>query len=281
MLPNEVFALACRAYYEEQGLIVNEKNGQFAHSPLTRRECDTGYYLLWGHHQHQGLLQSKDLDKCCFFTADSLRWLKECDYFPENFFELWDIYDKYSSELGKTAAQKTVELRVGVHGRSPEKMSEDGKKASNKLHEVKNDEGKSAHAVKMGKSGGRESVCNQSGVHNPNYLQSAEAKENSSAAGKRTVELQKGVHNPEYTRSDSRIEDSKRGGNKNVENQTGFCSLEYRDSERYVEHRKENATKTNSQIWESLKDGYRSNAGAVASHNRSKGWDPNARVRIL
>ena len=105
MLPNEIFALACRAWYEEQGLIVDERNGEFAHSPLTKRECDTGYYLLHGHHQHQGLLQSKDLDKCCFFSGDTKRWLLECDYFPENFFELWDIYEKYSSEQCRKIAE--------------------------------------------------------------------------------------------------------------------------------------------------------------------------------
>jgi hypothetical protein len=34
------------------------------------------------------------------------------------------------------------------------------------------------------------------------------------------------------------------------------------------------------QVWESTVDGFRSNAGGVASHNRANGWDPNARVRV-
>lgn len=40
------------------------------------------------------------------------------------------------------------------------------------------------------------------------------------------------------------------------------------------------AMRTNTQVWESLMDGYRSNAGGVAIHNKHKGWDPGARVRI-
>jgi hypothetical protein len=38
---------------------------------------------------------------------------------------------------------------------------------------------------------------------------------------------------------------------------------------------------TNSQVWESTVDGFRSNSGNVAQHNRKNGWDPNARVRVL
>jgi hypothetical protein len=121
MLPNEEFALACRAYYEEQGFIVDQTNGQFAHSPLTRKECDTGYYLLWEHHQHQGLLQSRDLNKCCFFAPDTLKWLKECDYFPSDFFDLWDVYDNFK---GWAVSIMSEEDKKKGRGKLKEKISE-------------------------------------------------------------------------------------------------------------------------------------------------------------
>jgi hypothetical protein len=45
-----------------------------------------------------------------------------------------------------------------------------------------------------------------------------------------------------------------------------------------------NAQKANAvmlkQEWKSLHDGFTSNAGNVAQHNRRNGWDPNARVRL-
>jgi hypothetical protein len=33
-------------------------------------------------------------------------------------------------------------------------------------------------------------------------------------------------------------------------------------------------------VWESTMDGFRSNPGAVALHNKANGWDPGARVRV-
>ena len=107
MLPNEEFALACRRYYEEQGLVVDKRNGQFAHCPLPRGEGDTGYYLLWEHHQQQGLIQSRDLGKCCFFSGDTKKWLLTANYFPENYFELWDIYDEFARRP-RTAKEKAA-----------------------------------------------------------------------------------------------------------------------------------------------------------------------------
>jgi len=94
MLPNEVFALECRKKYKEQGLIVDKRNGQFAHCPLPREMGDEGLYLLWGDHQHQGLLQSRDVGRRCFYTYEVKRWL---DTFPEGFFELYEIYDEFNS----------------------------------------------------------------------------------------------------------------------------------------------------------------------------------------
>lgn len=40
------------------------------------------------------------------------------------------------------------------------------------------------------------------------------------------------------------------------------------------------AKATNSQVWESTVDGFRSTASAVAKHNKSRGWDSKSRVRV-
>jgi hypothetical protein len=106
MLPNERFALECLQRYAENGDIIDATNGQFAHCPQPERYGDKGYYLTWGDHQHQGLLQSRDIGECCFFSGDVKKWLLECDPIPENYFELWDIYEEYSSDLGKKANEK-------------------------------------------------------------------------------------------------------------------------------------------------------------------------------
>ncbi len=38
--------------------------------------------------------------------------------------------------------------------------------------------------------------------------------------------------------------------------------------------------KSRSQVWESTIDGFRGNAANVSKHNRAKGWDPDARVKV-
>ena len=95
MLPNEVFALACRERYAEDGLVVDESNGEFAHCPLPRSMGDSGYYLLHDDHQWQGLLQSKDVGRRCYFIGLTKRWLMRAN-FVTGYFDLWDIYDEFN-----------------------------------------------------------------------------------------------------------------------------------------------------------------------------------------
>jgi hypothetical protein len=40
------------------------------------------------------------------------------------------------------------------------------------------------------------------------------------------------------------------------------------------------AMKCHKQIWQSTVDGFRGNAGNVAYHNKTNGWDPAARIRV-
>jgi hypothetical protein len=99
-------------------------------------------------------------------------------------------------------------------------------------------------------------------------------------------------------------------GSKNVVDRLGFLSPEWLGSEEHIKHQSEagkiggsitghkhlqnktglfaqtkeqlsaNCRKVNSQVWESTHDGFRGNAGNVARHNMSNGWDPGDRVKI-
>ncbi len=171
MLPNEVFALACRAYYEEQGLIVDEKNGEFAHCPYPEDMGETGYYLLHEHHQQQGLLQSKDVGKTCFFSGDTKKWLLECDPLPDNYFELWDIFDHFMNERGS--------LQGSIQG--PKNVLEKTGIFSPDYDEVRKD-----WVVKGGETGGKTS-------------------------GKQAVESKTGVHSEEYRNSEKYLSDREKG----------------------------------------------------------------------
>jgi len=135
MLPNEKFALKCRERYEEDGLVVDQSNGEFAHCPLPKGLGETGYYLLHDDHQWQGLLQSRDVGRRCFWTPNTKKWLLNTS-FVEEFFDLWDIFDEFvsgvhSSHYGKPLSEEHKRKLSEARKRRPpasketrEKMSE-------------------------------------------------------------------------------------------------------------------------------------------------------------
>ena len=215
MLPNERFALDCLQRYEENGDIVDASNGQFAHCPQPERYGDKGYYLTWEDHQHQGILQSKDIGECCFFSGDVKKWLLECDPFPENYFELWDIYEEYVRKAAENIHAEKDEL-----GRSVNAV-----KGAKKTHEEKDELGRSVQGVKAAER-----------LH-------AEKDE----FGRSLRVIQMNAEKDELGRSVRGVKLAER---------------------------------INAQIWESTVDGFRSTAGPVALHNKAKGWDPAARIRI-
>lgn len=104
-------------------MIVDDRNGEFAHCPYPEDMGETGYYLLHDHHQQQGILQSKDVGKCCFFIGYAKRWLLECEFFPDNYFELWDIYETYANDhcssngkkVGENLGKRMVAEQKGIH----------------------------------------------------------------------------------------------------------------------------------------------------------------------
>ena len=100
LFDNELFAIECMAKYAVEGLNVNYRGvhdgrrDEFAHCPTPRSMGNWAYYLTFNDHQHQGLLQSKDMDRKCFVPYKTKLWL---DTYPPNYFELYDIYDEFNS----------------------------------------------------------------------------------------------------------------------------------------------------------------------------------------
>ena len=126
MLPNEVFALECLARYAREGLDVREggvhdgHQDQFAHCPKPRpkgqkgrRAGDLGYWLTFYDHQKQGLLQSVDEGRMCYWIPDVRKYL---DTWPPGCFELWDIYDKFNkaTEERKEKVSRALSGRTGT-----------------------------------------------------------------------------------------------------------------------------------------------------------------------
>jgi hypothetical protein len=106
--------------------------------------------------------------------------------------------------------------------------------------------------------------------------------------GKQAVENKLGIFSPDYRNSERYAEDRRnaglrggpRAGRVSHEKKVGCHSEEYKSSSKYKEDRIRNAETTNSQVWESTVDGFRSTPGNVVKHNKANGWDPQARVRV-
>ena len=92
---------------------------------------------------------------------------------------------------------------------------------------------------------------------------------------KRVVEEGKGIHQEGYFQSEKHREMGRRNGEKAALEKTG-CHAPGMASK----GGKAGGTKTAQQKWQSLVDGFISHAAAVSSHNKARGWDPNARVRL-
>ena len=93
-----------------------------------------------------------------------------------------------------------------------------------------------------------------------------------------------GIFDEGYRSSRQYVKDSRKGGeiggNRNVVNGTGFLNPEYLRSEKKRLDSQKAAKKASRMVWESTRDGFRSNAGNVARHNIANGWSPADKRRV-
>lgn len=92
---------------------------------------------------------------------------------------------------------------------------------------------------------------------------------------KKVVKEGKGIHREGYFQSEKHRETGRRNGLKAALEKTG-CHAPGAASK----GGKIGGTNTSQQRWQSLIDGHISHAAAVARHNKARGWDPDARIRL-
>jgi len=157
--------------------------------------------------------------------------------------------------------------------------SESGKKGAKILHSEKNEQGKSAHVMRihakkdeLGRSTHGVKVAKR--LMELKVGVTARTPQQMTEHGKKGMAAMRAVLTPAQMRENSR---------KGAELLNSTLTLEQK-----IEYGRKGGKKggkkgsanTNSQRWKSTIDGFISNAGAVASHNKARGWDPAARVRI-
>ena len=137
------FVARCYTTYAKLGLEPgNPDDGcwQDAHYPAPCPEGTSIIPLLYNDHQIQGLLQSEEYERCCFWVGDAKRFLLNCP-FVEDWFELWDLYERWKGNgMGKMNKSLTLEARsvnakkavIGRKERDPKKYSQFQKAAGMK-----------------------------------------------------------------------------------------------------------------------------------------------------
>jgi len=155
------------SFYEEQGL-TPEPGGEWqeAHYPDPRDVGNKTIWMLHNDHQQQGLYQSEEYGRPCFYNYDTLRFLTHGPFVP-GWFDLWDLYDKWSGYNGR----ETI-LRCNGHPNTEAVRSENGKRSAPGLgtQEGRTKGGKRAGEKTGGENGRRSSkpiVCVETGFFYP------------------------------------------------------------------------------------------------------------------
>lgn len=163
----------CQEFYNENGISPGDpEEGEWnnAHYPSPEGLGSSTVPLLWEHHQVQGILQSEEYGKCCFWVGDARNFLDKGP-FVDRWFELWDLYEKWSSSRAKEAVNKAHSVKdengksiLGVKNgrRNAARMNEVlhrerddlgrsliGVQASERLHKERSEDGKSVRGVAL------------------------------------------------------------------------------------------------------------------------------------
>ena len=196
------------------------------------------------------------------------------------------------SKAGKKGAAKNKKNKVGVFGRSKEKMSEDGRKARKASKgyikgaqivkelslgicglttEQRKENGKK-YGAKAGKVGGKKTYEMKVGVHGRTKEQMIEdGKKYGGLGGKRTKELNSGIF---ALTSQEKAENARKGHIKQKELGLGLYGIP-------KEKRSETAKKVNSQKWECAETGYVSTPAGLTKYQKARNIDTSKRKRIV
>jgi len=150
------------------------------------------------------------------------------------------------SKQAMRMAARAIELGVGATARTPEKMAEDGRKGAAVANAEKDEFGRSVFAVK-GAAAANASVTPE--------IKTRRSKRAAAITHARKDEEGKSVN-------------AKRAAVAlhSVKDEMG---------------RSAHTMETINKRWRSTIDGFESNAGNVANHNRANGWPPEARVKVF
>jgi hypothetical protein len=164
--------------------------------------------LVRGHHLIHDLYQSEDFGRCCVFSSDVRDFLDREGFLCENWFELYDLLEKWSVIGAKAGGQTTYEKGVGVYdSRNKDRVREGNRQGGSAGIKMK----VGAHAPGVSRKGGLKTVELRTGVHDPAKRQKVVV--GGRRGGLTSAERGVGAHTPEIRR---------RGGHRTTELRVGI-----------------------------------------------------------
>jgi hypothetical protein len=202
------------------------------------------------HHRVHQCRGGKNDPSNLYVCSPSFHWL------------VWHNGDGWLEWAGEIA--KKIHIEKDEQGKSVHAVRS-GKKA----HAKKDEHGKSLHALKLNKKLHEQKDEYGRSVHAVKYLGSVHAEKDENGKSVHGVKAGKASHTErdEQGKSILAIKNAKKMHSN-------------KDELGRSVHGVRSSKHLNGQLWESMIDGFKGNAGNVAKHNRSNGWDPKARVRI-
>ena len=191
-------------------------------------------------------------------------WFHKTAWHSEDGFNSLIPYASSGGKLGGLIGGKKVHEEKDEKGRSLRALE-----MHKKVHAEKNEEGKSVNAVKAGEA--CHAAKDESGrsIRNLNLNEKLHTEKNEEGKSALAVKAGEACHADK--------DESGRSIRNLLLNQRLHAE---KDDEGKSILAVKAAKISASQVWESTEDGFRGNAGAVACHNKARGWDKNARVRI-
>ena len=252
-----------------------------AHYPIPECRNGTETVRLWSRdHAVHGFLQSEDLDQVCFhgFRRKTDRALIE-EHYPEYL----ELCDRWFSDAQRRALQKAID-------KDPEHQAKAGRVSGNRntengvldrarevLHSDKDEQGKSKHAVKIGKLGAEKNL----------ELKNEEGKSINAVKGGQKSSASLHKEKDEQGRSLHAMRTLVKAHQKKDENGKSIVSTkchqqkdELGRSVHAVTAGRKGLETINSRKWKCLVTGHISTAGPLSLYQRARGIDTSLRIRV-
>jgi hypothetical protein len=167
----------CVEYYKQNDFTPEPgREWQRAHYPAPKGVGEGTIWLMHDHHQVQGILQSEEYGRMCFYPYDAKKSLTEGPFVP-GWFELWELYKKWKGENTSEIGRRTVK-KLNAHPNTLQNQRENGRKTGPETVKVCNSHPNTKKAreennKKTAREKSKSIICVEAGVRYPSAMEAS------------------------------------------------------------------------------------------------------------